>query len=137
MVEIKYLLDTNICAFLIRDRFGVKEKIRQIGGLDCCAISEITYAELYYGVESSEYKKQNLNILEIFAKNIKIISIRNAIPLFAKEKVRLKKTGKAIDDFDLLIGTTAVANNLIMVSENEKHLSRLENIKLENWIRRQ
>ncbi|MCL2844871.1 MAG: PIN domain-containing protein [Chitinivibrionia bacterium] len=137
MVETKYLLDTNICAFLIRDRFNIKEKIRQIGGLNSCAISEITYAELYYGAESSEYKIKNLDILDVFAKNIKIIPIRKTIPLFAKEKVRLKKKGQIIDDFDLLIGTTAVANNLIMVSENEKHLSRIENIKLENWVQRQ
>ena len=41
-----------------------------------------------------------------------------------------------IDDFDLFIGTTAVVNNLIMATENVKHLSRIENIKIENWVER-
>ena len=136
MVGIKYLLDTNICAFLIREKFNIKEKIRQIGGLDCCAISEITYAELYYGVEKSENRKRNLEILHIFAENIKIIPIRKAIPLFAKEKARLKSINKIIDDFDLLIGATAVANDLIMATENVKHHSRIEGIKIENWVER-
>jgi tRNA(fMet)-specific endonuclease VapC len=41
-----------------------------------------------------------------------------------------------ISDFDLLIGTTAIANELIMVSENTKEFIRIEKIKLENWVER-
>lgn len=41
-----------------------------------------------------------------------------------------------ISDFDLLIGTTAIANELIMVSENTKEFNRIEKIKLENWVER-
>jgi tRNA(fMet)-specific endonuclease VapC len=56
--------------------------------------------------------------------------------LYAKEKARLKKSGIILDDFDILIGSTAIANNLILVTDNKKHLSRLSNIKIENWIKR-
>jgi tRNA(fMet)-specific endonuclease VapC len=44
--------------------------------------------------------------------------------------------GKLISDFDLLIGCTAVENNLIMVTENIREFERIENIKLENWVNR-
>jgi len=65
-----------------------------------------------------------------------VLPILNAIETFAKEKSRLRKTGNMIDDFDLLIGATAIANNMILVTENEKHLSRLSGIQIENWIER-
>ena len=56
--------------------------------------------------------------------------------IYAKEKAKLRKSGKLIDDFDILIGATAVANNLILVTENENHLNRLSKINIENWIKR-
>jgi tRNA(fMet)-specific endonuclease VapC len=48
----------------------------------------------------------------------------------------LRRKGALIDDMDLFIGATAIANNMILVTENAKHLARLENIKIENWITR-
>lgn len=47
---------------------------------------------------------------------------------------RLEKQEMRIDDFDLLIGTTAVANNLTIVTDNVKHLARIPNAQIENWI---
>ena len=60
--------------------------------------------------------------------------IFNLLSIYAKEKARLRKSGKILDDFDLLIGATAIANNLILVTENEKHLARMSKINIENWI---
>ena len=56
--------------------------------------------------------------------------------LNAKEKAILKKTGTMIDDLDIFIGTTAVANNMILVTDNEKHISRISDIEIENWVKR-
>lgn len=56
--------------------------------------------------------------------------------IYGKEKARLKKSGQLISDFDLLIGCTAVANDLIMVTENESELNRIKGIKIENWVNR-
>ena len=67
---------------------------------------------------------------------IQWLPILNAIEIYAKEKARLRKTGNMIDDFDLLIGATAIANNMFLVTENEKHLNRLSGIQIENWIER-
>lgn len=55
------------------------------------------------------------------------------VPARIKE-AELRKQGQLIDDFDILIGVTAVANKMTLVSENLKHLSRIPNIKTENWI---
>jgi tRNA(fMet)-specific endonuclease VapC len=96
----------------------------------------VSLAELKYGAECSDRTDENMRMVDDFAKVITIVPIFNSLSIYAKEKARLRKTGKLIDDFDLLIGTTAVANNLILVTENEKHLSRISNIKIENWIER-
>jgi len=52
---------------------------------------------------------------------------------YAQEKARLRKQGTPLDDFDLLIGASAVANNLILVTNNVKHFERIEGITIENW----
>lgn len=57
--------------------------------------------------------------------------------LYAKEKVRLRRIGKPMhDEFDLLIGVTAIQNDLILVTDNNKDFERLEGIKMENWFKR-
>jgi tRNA(fMet)-specific endonuclease VapC len=77
-----------------------------------------------------------MKMIDDFAKEVAIVPIFNSLNIYAKEKARLRKSGKLIDDFDILIGATAVANNLILVTENEKHLVRISKIKIENWISR-
>ena len=131
----KYLLDTNICIHLFRGQFNLLDKFREID-LQDCAISEITLAELIFGAENSANPEKNQKIIEAFLEQIKILPIFNAIPIYAKEKVRLRKKGIMISDFDLFIGTTAVANKLIMVTENIKEFERISNIEIENWVHR-
>ena len=77
-----------------------------------------------------------MRMVDGFAKVITIVPIFNSLSIYAKEKARLRKSGKLIDDFDILIGVSAVANNLVLVTENQKHLSRISKIKIENWIKR-
>jgi tRNA(fMet)-specific endonuclease VapC len=131
----KYLLDTNICIHFFRGDFNLIEKIQEIG-LKNCAISEITLAELVFGAENSKYPKKNFELIETFSEQVAILPILGGIREYGKQKVRLRKKGKMISDFDLLIGTTAIANNLIMVTENVKEFDRIKNIEIENWVKR-
>lgn len=66
----------------------------------------------------------------------RILPIFNSIPIYAKEKVRLRKKGIMISDFDLLIGSTSIANELIMITENVKEFERISSIEIENWVQR-
>jgi len=131
----KYLLDTNVCIHLFRGKFNLIEKFQQIN-IENCAISEITLAELIFGAENSPNPKKNYKIIDTFSEQVKILPIFNSIPIYAKEKVRLRKKGLMISDFDLLIGSTAIANDLIMITENTKEFERISNIELENWVKR-
>ena len=105
-------------------------------GIETCAISEITLAELIFGAENSPNPKKNHLLIERFIEQITILPIFNSILKYGKQKAKLKKKGRLISDFDLLIGCTATENDLIMVTENVNEFERIEGIKIENWINR-
>jgi len=129
----KFLLDTNMCIYFLKGKYQLDEKIKEVG-IQNCAISEITYAELIYGAEKSESIDKNLQTIEKFTDQIAILPIFNAIPIFGKEKAKLRSKGNMISDFDLLIGATAISNNMVMVTRNVKEFKRLKHIKIENWV---
>jgi tRNA(fMet)-specific endonuclease VapC len=128
----KFLIDTNTCIYYIKGKFGLKGKFEQADP-DNCFISEITLAELKFGVENSEKKDKNQKALDNFLAGVKIVPIFHSLDFYAKEKSRLRKAGTPIDDFDLLIGATAVTHNLTLVTNNTDHFKRINGIALENW----
>lgn len=132
----KFLLDTNFCISFLKGENNLDEQFRKVGFKNC-SISEITLAELKYQAECSEQVDENLDMVDEFSKAITVIPIFNSLSVYANEKARLRKAGELIDDFDILIGTSAVVNNLVLVTENVEHLSRIAQIKIENWIKRQ
>lgn len=130
-----YLLDTNICIHFFRGKFNLAEKFEEVQ-FENCAISEITLAELVFGAENSSNPAKNHKIIDNFTNQIIVLPVYDAINYYGKEKTRLRKIGNMISDFDLLIGCTAVQNDLIMVTENTSELERILEINLENWIKR-
>ncbi len=128
----KYLIDTNTCIYYIKGKFELNKKFEKADP-DNCFISEITLAELKFGVENSEKKEKNQKALDNFLTGIKVVPIFHSLDLYAKEKARLRKSGTPLDDFDLLIGVTSVTHNLIMVTNNTDHFKRIKGITLEDW----
>ena len=128
----KYLLDTNICVYFLNGKFNLERKIDEVG-IENCFISEITIAELKYGVEKSAFKEKNRKTLERFQEKFDIIPIFPSIDIYAKEKAKLKIKGKILDDFDLLISSTAVYNQMTLVTKNLTDFERIENIAIEDW----
>lgn len=127
-----YLIDTNIAIFYMKGKFGLEAKFDKISA-DNCFISEMTLAELKFGVEKSEKPEKNRKALDNFLTGVQILPIFHSLDLYAKEKARLQKAGTPIDDFDLLIGVTSVTHRLIMVTNNTSHFKRISGIKLEDW----
>ena len=128
----KYLLDTNICIYFIKGKYELGKKILEVGE-ENCVISEITVAELKYGVENSNTPETMRKIVEAFIPKFAIIPIYNSLDIYVREKARLRKQGQMIDDFDILIGSASIANNMVMVTNNVAHLNRLEHIIIEDW----
>ncbi len=132
----QYLLDTNTCIFFLRGKLNLDEKIRE-KGRENCFISEITVLELRFGAENSDNPQKSNKAVDSFVNGLSVIPIYGSIKRYAKEKVRLRKIGKPLDDeFDLLIGVTSIEHKLTLVTDNTKDFERLEGIKLENWFKR-
>ena len=131
----RYLLDTNICIFYMKGKYHLNEKIKKVGQ-DNCYISEITVAELLFGAARSTNKEKHLKQIASFIEQFKIFPIYDILSTFADKKAELCTMGQLIDDFDILIGSTAIHHGCIMVTENVKHLNHLSPIKIENWIER-
>jgi tRNA(fMet)-specific endonuclease VapC len=109
----------------------IKEK-----GKQNCFISEITVFELRYGAENSVNPERSNKAVDLFVNGISIIPIFGCIKGYAKEKVRLRRIGKPMhDEFDLLIGVTAIQNKLTLVTDNEKDFTNIKGIEIENWFR--
>ncbi len=132
----QYLLDTNICVFFLRGKLGLNEIIKE-KARENCYISEITVVELRYGAENSGNPTKSHKAVDAFLNGLSIIPIFGCIKRYAKEKVRLKKIGKPMhDEFDLLIGATAIEHKLTLVTDNIKDFERLDGIEIENWFKR-
>lgn len=78
----QYLLDTSICVFLFRNKFGIKECLEKIGKSQCY-ISEITIAELTYGAYKSNRMNENLHLIDRFVSEVQVIPFVEAIDFYA------------------------------------------------------
>ena len=131
-----YMLDTNICIYLIKRKpVHVIEKLTSLHIKDV-GISSITVAELDYGVAKSEQVERNRLALVRFLAPLTIIPFEsNAASVFGEIRASLEKQGTPIGPYDLLIAAQALANDLVLVSNNIKEFERIPNLKLENWVK--
>lgn len=130
----KYLLDTNICVYLLNGNIVLKNKIAQVG-LSSIVVSNATLSELYFGAYNSTKVAENLQRIALFKKNLGILSdSEESAMLFGRIKTDLKLKGCMIEDFDILIASIATANRCIIVTNNDKHFSRIDGLSLENWL---
>ncbi len=98
-----YLLDI-ICVFFLRGRLDLDAIFKEKGRQNLY-LSEITVIELRYGAENSDNPQKSHKAVDLFLNGLSIIPIFGCIKLYAKEKVRLRKAGKPMnDEFDLSIG---------------------------------
>ena len=128
-----YLLDTNICIFFLRGVLNFDQIFRE-KDIKNCFISEITVFELKYGAQSSDNPDKSHNAVDLFVRGLSVIPIYSALEKYVEIKLYLKKRGTPLhDEFDLLMGSTALANNLILVTDNTKDFKIIQGLNLENW----
>lgn len=130
-----YLLDTDVVISLLRGNRRVADAIDE-AGIQNCRISEITRAELLYGVELSRRKgrKSDAIMVDRLLDTFEVVPVGGLLSSYASIKADLVCSGTPIEDFDLLIGCTALVNSFVLVSGNIAHMSRIKGLSLENWI---
>ncbi len=129
-----YLLDTCVIIDLVRGDANTIELMKSKAPYQVM-ISTITEFELRYGLEqASKLKSKSKSIVEAILAEISILNFRsNEAIEAAKIRDFLRSSGKPIGPYDVLIGATAVANDLILVTSNEKEFLRIPELKTENW----
>ena len=130
-----YMLDTNICIYLIKKKptavlVKLKEHIQ-----DGLCISSLTLAELKYGVFASAAVEKNNIALNQFLSIIEILNFDDKCAFeYGKVAADLKRKGTPIGVMDALIASHALATGKILVTNNEKEFKRVNGLRIDNWV---
>jgi tRNA(fMet)-specific endonuclease VapC len=131
-----YLLDTNICIYLIRKSPPAVLKQVQSRQPGEIAISTITLAELEYGIARSSYPDRNRVALMEFVLPFAILDFdQRASAEYGPIRSQLEVKGKPIGPMDLLLAAQAKSRGLVLVTNNEREFQRVEGLRVENWAR--
>ncbi len=131
----RYLLDTNICIYLIKKHSPeILGRFQKHAPQDV-AISSITLFELQYGIEKSQFRQRSEEALEKFLQPLNLIELdRSAAIEAAVICAQLEKKGISIGSYDLLIAGLARSRDMTLVTNNTKEFKRIINLQLEDWI---
>ena len=131
----KFMLDTNIIAYAKNHRpESVLRRFMQYRPEDMC-ISSITMAELEFGVYNSSKPEQNRLALMTFLSGIEVVPFdADAALAYGSIRADLTKKGTLIGANDMLIAAHAKALDLTLVTNNTREFSRVEGLKIENWV---
>lgn len=128
----KYLLDTNVLVAMFRKQHGIRERIFE-AGIENCFISDATLAELKVGAYKTNDLRQWREVRET-ERSFTIIPVTTEdFDRYAQNRALLESQGIKLDSLDLLIGSSAVENDMIMVTHNKKHFARIPNLQIEDW----
>jgi len=130
-----FLLDTNICIYIINKRpphvLDIFEKtdIREI------KLSSVSVAEMEYGASKSAFRERNRRALLAFASPFEIIPFDDTdAEVFGSLKANLEQRGVPIGPYDLQIASQAINRDYTLVTNNISEFARIRGLRLENWV---
>ena len=128
------MLDTNICIYVIKSRpIELREQFNRLTEQIC--ISTITLAELYYGVEKSSRRAQNLQAVEEFVARLETLPFSvEAAAHYGQVRAELERAGQLAGRHNMLIGAHARSAGLIVVTNNLREFERIPGLRIENWV---
>ncbi len=131
----KYILDTNICKYIIKKKPEATINKFLKMKTDSIGISIITISELYYGVAKSLKPDENTIALEQFILPLSPVSFNKEDAIaYGKLRASLERKGKVIGAMDMLIAAQALSRDLILVTNNEREFKKIEGLAVENWL---
>ncbi len=132
----KFILDTNICIYIIKKK--PEQVIKRLSKIDpsTIALSSITLFELIYGSEKSANREGNLDALNDFLVPFEVLPWTiNEAKIAGQIRAELSKVGSPIGPFDTQIAAHAISLGLTLVTNNEKEFKRVRDLKIENWVK--
>jgi tRNA(fMet)-specific endonuclease VapC len=130
----QYMLDTNICIYVIKNYPPeLRERFNTLAEQLC--MSSITLAELYCGAEKSTRRFENLQAIEQFRARLEVLAFsEKAAAHFGQIRADSERLGAPVGPLDMLIGAHARAEGLTVVTNNERKFRRLPGVQVENWV---
>ncbi|MDR1851764.1 MAG: type II toxin-antitoxin system VapC family toxin [Propionibacteriaceae bacterium] len=133
----RYMLDTNICSFLIRGKNPRLEARLASEVKQGCflMISAITYMELVYGATSPKSSPKWLPLVNALVDRLDTVCGwgRDTIDEAVRLRSRLAAAGTPIGDNDTAIAAQALDERCILVTNNVKHFKRVEGLQVQDW----
>lgn len=130
---LKYLLDTNILIYTIKNR---PPRVREIFNrhADQLSMSTVTLGELVYGAEKSQQPERNLAVVEGMAARLDVLPFdAEAAIHFGQIRAELARDGQPIGPYDTMIAGHARSRGLVLVTNNLREFERVPGLRLENW----
>ena len=133
-MTLRYLLDTNICIFIIKNKpAAVRERFAELHPGEV-GLSAVTEAELLHGVYKSVRVEQNLAAVLDFASRLVVVPFDSQVTeTYGRIRAELERAGQPIGPLDFQIAATAVAHGLTLVTNNTREFARVPDLKLEDW----
>jgi len=132
---LKYLIDTNICIYLIKNKSEMLLQRIELQNTKDIGVSAISVAELEYGISKSLYPEKNRTALIEFLSSFEIIPFTDLdAEAFGNIRVYLNKRGTPIGPYDLQIAAQCISRDLILITNNVKEFKRVLNLKIEKWV---
>ena len=129
-----YLLDTNIVSYWMRGGPTIIGRLKERLPSDL-ALSAVTLAEIFYGIEKSAVKKEERRLkMEKIASLLSIFSFdRQAAESYGRIRAYLESDGTVVSERDIQIAAIALANRLTVVTHNVREFRRIEDLLIEEW----
>ena len=130
----RFLIDTNIIIYRLKNMGNVNANFLKYKN-DDMFVSVISYGELVFGAKKSSAVEKNLQTVEAVKSIFPLIDVdADVMDVFGEIKAHTQKTGKVIDDMDLLIAASAISNKMTLVTHNTKHFENIPNLKIIDWF---
>ena len=132
---LKYMLDTNICIYVNKNRPPeIREAFNRHAGQIC--LSAVTWGELVYGAEHSARPEENLAVIEGMSARLEVLAFEtHDANHFGQIRSELYRIGNPIGPYDMMIAGHARARGLVLVTNNLREFERMPGLRTENWVR--
>ena len=131
-MTLRFMLDTDSVSFALRGQGAVGTQILEHRPSELC-ISSITVAELRYGATRRKSAKLH-QLVDTFTENVAVMPFDEVCAAhFGQLASELAEHGSPIGEFDALIAAHASALEVTLVTNNTKHFSRVQGLKIVNW----
>lgn len=131
----KYMLDTNICIYVIANRsVELVHKFRQMDK-DDISVSVVVASELAYGVTKSARSEKNRATLDLFLSSLSVQAMTDSVMWhYAELRCSLEREGQIIGENDQWIAAHALATESVLVTNNRKEFDCVRGLRVENWV---